>query len=82
MAYVAFSLGSFEMCFHVQIKQSCKYERLVVFFLCRQDQKGTGGTEIYICIYTLTVWRNKLTLVRLERCIPDVLVVIVRFVCG
>ena len=26
----------------------CKSEKLVVFFWCRQDQKGTGGTEIYI----------------------------------
>ena len=50
-----FSPGSFEMYFHVQIKQSCKFERVVVFFWCRQDQKGTGEAEIYF----LTVWRNK-----------------------
>ena len=42
-----FSLGCFEMCFYVKIKQSCKSEKRVVFFWCRQDQKGTGGTEIY-----------------------------------
>ena len=43
-----FSLGCFEMCFYVKIKQSCRSGKLVVFFWCRQDQKGTGGTEIYI----------------------------------
>ena len=43
-----FSPGSFEMYFHVQIKHSCKSEKLVVFFCCRQDQKGTGVTGIYI----------------------------------
>ena len=44
-----FSLGCFEMCFYVKIKQSCKSEKRVVFFWCRQDQKGTGGTEyIYV----------------------------------
>ena len=24
-----------------------KFERLVVFFWCRQDQKGTGGADIH-----------------------------------
>ena len=33
----------------------CKSEKLVVFFWCRQDQKGTGDTETYF----FTVWRNK-----------------------
>ena len=26
----------------------CKSEKLVVFFWCRQDQKRTGGTEIFV----------------------------------
>ena len=26
----------------------CKSEKLVLFFWCRQDQKGTGGAEIHI----------------------------------
>ena len=43
-----FRLVVFFMYFHVQIKQSCISERLVVFFWCRQDQKGTGETEGYI----------------------------------
>ena len=34
--------------FHVQIKQSCKSERLVVFFWYGRDQMGPGGAEIYI----------------------------------
>ena len=34
--------------FHVQIKQSCKSERLVAFFWCGRDQKGPGGAEIHI----------------------------------
>ena len=42
-----FRLVVFEMCFHVQIKQSCKSERLVAFFWCGQDQKGTGGTVFF-----------------------------------
>ena len=50
------SPGSCEMYFHVQIKPSCKSERLVVFFWYRQGQKGTDRAEIYIF---LTVWRNK-----------------------
>ena len=29
-------------------KSNSKSEKLVVFFWCRQDQKGTGGTEIYV----------------------------------
>ena len=40
-------MRTFGMCFRVQIKQSGKSEKLAVFFWCRQDQKGTGGTEIY-----------------------------------
>ena len=31
--------------FHVQIKQSCKSERLVVFFWYGRDQMGPGGAE-------------------------------------
>ena len=53
--WYAFSPGSFEVYFHGQIKRSCKSKKLIVFLRCRQDQKGTGGTEIYF----LTVWRNK-----------------------
>ena len=34
--------------FHVQIKQSCKSERLVVLFWYGRDQMGPGGAEIYI----------------------------------
>ena len=37
--------------FHVQIKQSCKSERLVVFFWYGRDQMGPGGAEIYIFKY-------------------------------
>ena len=74
-----FSPGRFEMHFHVQIKQPCKSEKLVVFFWYRQDQKGTDGIEIYIYIY-LKVWGNKSTLVRLDWCIPNVLIVLC-FVC-
>ena len=47
MVYVGLSPSCFEVCFHVQIKQSCKSEHLLCFFWCRQDQKGTGWTEIY-----------------------------------
>ena len=43
-----FRLVVLKCVFHVQIKQSCRSGKLVVFFWCRQDQKGTGGTEIYI----------------------------------
>ena len=73
-----FSPGSFEICFHVQIKRLGKSEEIVVFFLCREDHKGTDGTEIYI----VNKLENKGTQVRLERCIPHVLVVIVTFACG
>ena len=44
----SFSPGSFEMCFFFQKSNGlCKPEKLVVFFCCKQDQKGTGGAEIY-----------------------------------
>ena len=46
--------------------------------MCREDHKGTDGTEIYI----VAKLENKGTQVRLERCIPHVLVVIVTFACG
>ena len=46
-----FSQVVFEVCFHAHIKQSCKSEKLVVFLWYRQDQKGTGGTEIYTGIH-------------------------------
>ena len=26
----------------------CKPEKIVILFWCRQDEKGTGGTEIHI----------------------------------
>ena len=35
-------------------------EKNVIFFWCRQDQKGAGGAEIYIS----TVWTNKGTFSR------------------
>ena len=57
------------MYFHVQIKQSCKSEILVVLFWCGRDQKGPGGAEIYIF---LTVGRYKVVRVvgaPVERCI-------------
>ena len=39
--------------FHVQIKQSCKSERLVVFFWYGRDQMGPGGAEIYGIFLTM-----------------------------
>ena len=49
------------MYFHVQIKQSRKYEKIVVFFWYKQDQMGTDGTEIYTSKYIFKIWRNKST---------------------
>ena len=47
MVYVAFFPGRFAVYFHVHIKRSCKSKKLIVFLWCSQDQKGTGGTDIY-----------------------------------
>ena len=40
MVCVTFSQGSFEMYFHVQIKQSCKSGRLVAFFWYKYGPEG------------------------------------------
>ena len=40
--------------FHAQIKRSCKPKKLITFLVCRQNQKGTGGT-----VFFLKVWKSK-----------------------
>ena len=46
--------GSFGKYFHVQIKKTLNFVNpknfslSLVFFWCRQDQTGTGGTDLWI----------------------------------
>ena len=54
--YITIALGKFESVFFMFKSNSlCKSEKVVVFFWCRQDQKGTGGAVIHTII---TMWRR------------------------
>ena len=47
--------GKFESVFFMFKSNSlCKSEKLVVFFWCRRDQKGTDGADIH----TIKIWRK------------------------
>ena len=53
--YITIAPGKFESVFFMfKSNILCKSEKLVVFFWCKRDQKGTGGTDIH----TITMWRK------------------------
>ena len=55
LIYITITPGKFEsVLLMLKSNSLCKSKKLIVFFWCRRDQKGTGGADTH----TTTIWRK------------------------